>query len=337
MLILLALPAAAAPRTQPVARFADEIIRRQAPDGAIVQDRLSPATNRVVPYFSNLAALGLLSAHSVTHDVRYLRSAKKWAAWYAAHMNADGTVYDHTGAPGAWKPTGEYDSTDSYAATYLELLDGIARVDKPWAVARYASAGNAVKAIILTLQPVGLTLAKPMWPVMYVMDNVETSRGLRAAAHLASLCGKTIDGKDWAARADRMEKAIETSLWDPGRNCYLVGLQPDGGKMRAAGEWYPGVMANLMAISWAVPSKRHAKLYANMLKQPSAALPALVKTEDDMDHLVWWGLAARAAGDATRLRDIASKIEGCDPKAVPLPNTALLGQACRLLASRKEN
>ena len=334
MLILLAIPAAAAPRVHPIARFADEIVRRQASDGAIVQNRVTAEGNHVVPYFSNMAALGLLSAYCSLKDVRYLQSAKRWTDWYAGHMNADGTVYDYNGKPGAWKPTGDYDSTDSYASTYLEVLDGIACKDKAWAVARYLSVGKAVKAIELTLQPVGLTLAKPTWPVMYVMDNVEAARGLRAAAHLASLCGKTADVKDWTAKANRMEKAIESSLWDPARDCYLVGLQPDGGKMTANGEWYPGAMANLMAISWSATSTRHAGLYARLLLQPYAALPATVKTEGDMDHLVWWGSAARARGDATRFRAIASKIMNTDPKVVPLPNTALLGHACRLLAAR---
>lgn len=333
MILLLAAPAAAAPRVHPIARFANEIVKRQASDGAIVQDKLAADANHVVPYFSNMAALGLLDAHRALGDKRYLEAARKWADWYAAHMNADGTVFDYSGKPGAWKSTGDYDSTDSYAATYLELLDGLACKDKPWAAARYASVGSAVRAIELTLQPVGLTLAKPKWPVMYVMDNVETSRGLRAAAHLATLNGKSADAKSWAAIADKMEKAVETSLWDSERACYLVGLQPDGGKMTANGEWYPGAMANLMSVSWAAITTRHPTLYTSMLQQTYAALPAAVKTEDDMDHLVWWGFAARARGDATRQRAVTSKIADTDLTAVPIPNTALLGHACRLLAA----
>lgn len=326
------MPAAAAPRTAAVARFADEIVRRQASDGAIVMGRLAANDNKVVPYFANLAAIGLVTASRDTGDHRYLAAAKRWAAWYSAHMNADGTVYDYSGRPGAWTSKGDFDSTDSYAGTYLELLDVIAACDKPWVAARYASVGKAVKAIRLTLQPNGLTLAKPKWPVMYVMDNVETARGLRSAVQLAKPGKHKIEAKTWTEIARRMESAIESHLWDDGRKAYCVGIQPDGGRESGNGEWYPDVMANLMAVAWGVPSQRHRDLYKHLVATSRALIPASVRTEDDLDRVVWWGLAARAAGDRARSEAMAKLLMGLDPRKVSLYNTALLGHACRLLS-----
>ncbi|MCX6907570.1 MAG: hypothetical protein NTY01_05950, partial [Verrucomicrobia bacterium] len=167
-----------------VERAAEQILHHQTSDGAIVMGALPSKQSRLVPYFANFAARGLVAAFRETRDARWLDAAKRWAAWHEAHMNADGTIYDFNGAPGAWKPTGHYDSTDSYAATYLDLVFAIHRAapDHEWLRSRLPSVRRAVAAIHLTLQPNGLTIAKPKWPVMYLMDNTETAARLRAAA-----------------------------------------------------------------------------------------------------------------------------------------------------------
>ena len=51
--------------------------------------------------------------------------------WYAAHLNPDGTIDDHRGLPGALRPTGHYDSSDSYAATFLWLAQAYLVAVKP--------------------------------------------------------------------------------------------------------------------------------------------------------------------------------------------------------------
>lgn len=332
LLFLLLSPAAAAPRSPVVSRFADEIVWRQASDGAIVMGQMAPKDNKVVPYFANLAAIGLVSAARDTGQKSYLAAGKRWAAWYAAHMNADGTLYDYAGRPGAWMSKGDFDSTDSYAGTYLELLEAISISDKAWVAARYALVGKAVKAIRLTFQPNGLTLAKPKWPVMYVMDNVETARGLRAAAHIAKITHHAGDAKTWTSIAVRMESAIETRLWNGSRQAYYVGVQQDGGRESGSGEWYPDVMANLMAVAWGVPSQRHRDLFKHLIATSGALIPASASTEEDLDRVVWCGLAARAADDRARSEAMATRLTGFDARKVSVYNTALLGHACRLLS-----
>ncbi len=113
---------AAGPMNVPITRCADEILKRQTSDGAIVMGGIQ-STSNVSPYFANLGAIGLAKAAQETGNRRYLFAAEHWFDWYAAHMNPNGTVYDYTGSPAAWRPTGDFDSTDSYAATALELLD----------------------------------------------------------------------------------------------------------------------------------------------------------------------------------------------------------------------
>lgn len=326
MMTMLAL-ATSAGATQPVARLADALLRCQAADGAIT---MGPGADRVVPYFGNLAALGLVEAYRATDDARYRTAARRWAAWYEARMAANGVTTDYTGSSGAWVSTGKQDSTDSYAATWLELVDALtpAKPDAKTAKARMPGVKKAVAAISLTMQPNGLTLAKPDWPVMYTMDNVEVWRGLKAAARLAKRCGSPSPAAEWQAMADRCAAAIAGDLWDASLSSYYIGIQPDGGRMKGLAAWYPDVMANLMAIGWGPSSTRHGALYRRLKTDFAATLPATVSSEDNLEHAVWWGFAARASKDAATLQSLRDRMGAYTG---PVTNPATLGHAIRLL------
>jgi hypothetical protein len=327
MMTILAL-AASAGATLPVPRFADAILRCQTTDGAIT---MGPGADRVVPYFGNLAAIGLVEAYRSTGDSRYQAAARRWVAWYEARMAANGVTTDYTGKPGAWVSTGKQDSTDSYAATWLELVDALTppKPDAKTAKARMPGVKKAVAAIRLTMQPNGLTLAKPDWPVMYTMDNVEVWRGLKAAARLAKRCGSPGLAKEWQAMADRCAAAIASDLWDTGLASYYIGIQPDGGRMKGLAAWYPDVMANLMAIGWGPSSSRHATLYRRLKTDFAVTLPASVSSEDDLEHAVWWGFAAKASKDTAVLQSIRAAMAAFTG---PVSNPATLGHAIRLVA-----
>ncbi|HLV80800.1 MAG TPA: hypothetical protein VKT32_10985 [Chthonomonadaceae bacterium] len=331
--LLILLTAMAAAEQSPIVRAANLIRAHQAGDGAIAQDALPAGATRILPYFANFAALGLVTAYRHTGDPDYLESARRWAGWYAAHQNPDGTVYDYTGAPGAWKPTGDYDSTDSYAATYLTLLLALYRAspDPKWLAGRRDSIEKAVKAIKLTLQPIGLTLAKPTYPVMYTMDNVETAQGLHAAAEIARLLHLAPLREETEPLARRMETAVAHDLWDPATESYLIGLQPDGYHARGFKVWYPDVMANLMAIAWLPESERNRALFARMKTLFADTLPEQVAGEQDLEHLDWWGWAAWGAHDTALLKQIQQRLATFD-RVQHAFYPATLGHLCRLMS-----
>lgn len=345
MLLYLALGVAAIGALPPaeasapaIARAAGLIRERQLEDGAIVMGPPGQgAPYRLVPYFSSIAAIGLVDAGRVTRDPALFAAARRWAVWYERHMNPDGTVNDYSGAPGAWKSTGDYDSTDSYAGTYLELLEALhsAAPERDWLRGRAASMRQAVAAIKLTLQPNGLTLAKPTYPVMYTMDNSETARGLRAGARVARASGQAALARECGALAARMERAVATELWDAENRCYLVGLQPDGYRHRGFAKWYPDVMASLMAVAWLPRSERNVELLARMLARWGGGLPREVKAEGDVGVLVWWGVAARGAGDRALLRRVRAALEGFDAHVAAFANPADLGMIASVLAAAR--
>ncbi|PYX58208.1 MAG: hypothetical protein DMG76_09765 [Acidobacteria bacterium] len=88
------------------------------PDGAILY-----ASTRIMPYYSNLAAIGLAK----TANPVYYPRVKDWMQWYIGHLNYSDkwglscTIYDYNVSGSAETATNDADSTDSYAATFASL------------------------------------------------------------------------------------------------------------------------------------------------------------------------------------------------------------------------
>lgn len=310
----------------------EALLSRRLADGAIVMGAKAGDERHVIPYFGHLGALGLMASYSLLPSERTLEAVSRWLDWYDAHRNPDGTVYDHVGQSGNWKPTRDYDSTDSYAALYLEILEKLAGVDRKPETLKKRAAGidGSVRALELTLRPNGLTLAKPTYPVFYTMDNVEGYLGWRSAVGIAKALGQKTETVRFRMQAEKTRQAIETLLWDESAGRYLVALQPDGGRIAGKGEWYPGQMACLMAISWLPASERHRKLF-RILWQAKEKLPEAAGSEGDLDTLVWWTMAAQAVRAEDALRTIMPRLLTFDPEKTSLYNTASYGQLLRVL------
>ncbi|GIV17398.1 MAG: hypothetical protein KatS3mg022_2833 [Armatimonadota bacterium] len=287
-------------------RAADAILQRQHEDGAILMAPAAQPVNSLVPYFANLAAIGLAAAYPHTHNKAHLQAVERWVHWYAAHLNPDGTMDDYRLQDGKLQPTGDCDSTDSYAATFLEALHRAvqASLDRRLLTALYPAARKAVGGIRLTLQEDGLTWAKPSYRVKYLMDNVEVYRGWQSAAWLAQAMGRKSDANSFKQSAERTLRAIEGSLFSQSRGYYAWVMHEDGVLEARLERWYPDVMAQLMAIAWLPPSTRRKGLFARLRKQFGDSLQSALE-DGDAGVLVWWGMAAIGAGDRVFAERIA--------------------------------
>ena len=103
----------------------DFIMAHQLNDGALTMSSNKGVPGyKIVPYFSNIAARALLANPTAAR----IAAVKKWMVWYMAHLNADGSVYDYyaTNFTGdaMLTSTGDFDSVDSYAATFLTRAKG---------------------------------------------------------------------------------------------------------------------------------------------------------------------------------------------------------------------
>lgn len=258
-----AAPAAAAPATASasasaattaIAANAAWNLSAQLPDGAIANytDRLA-----VSPYLGNLAAMGLARATEVTGDPRYGAAAWQWLLWYQAHENATtGFVTDYQITAQGEVSTGDMDSTDAYAGTFLLAAWRTWKATGNGAALARLDAGVtlAVRAIESTQDADGLTWAKPTYHVKYLMDQAETEAGLRAAAAVATALGDPPLASRSALDASRMQAGVD-KLWNPATAAYDWAVFTSGSNQ--ATNWsvlYPDAMEQVWAVAFGLTS-----------------------------------------------------------------------------------
>ena len=336
-IILSVNPAASAsdPAHDALVRFADRILANQLTDGAIVMGDPSFPPFQVVPYFSNLAAHGLMRAYEITYDPRYLNAAQAWSVWYLQHRNTDGTIYDFTGTVGHWTPTYDYDSTDSYASTFLEVAQKVllyTPAGHPVAQALTRAVPELLDAQQLTMQPDGLTLAKPGYDFAFLEDNVEVYRGMVAAAEIPSWDRTGMPDPAWQAENTRY--AIETLLFRTRTPAhYVIGMASDGTVEDISNwkRWYPEQQTQLMAIAWLPANADRINLYSYMKGRFYRSLPGRITDETQFDQIVWWAMSAQNIGDTTAAQQLVDRLTAYKPAAASY-NVGLNGHACRILA-----
>jgi hypothetical protein len=242
-------PAAAAAESPP--NPAQLILASQLPDGAIAQwvDR-----NRIDPYLANYAVMGLARASVATGNARYLTAAWRWLAWYRDHMDAGGYVTDYTVGPGpayVETSTGDMDSTDGYAGTFLIALRRTFAASGDTARLRsFAGAATAaVRAIRSTQQPGGLTWATPDYHAALLMDQAEAYAGLRAAAALAKPMGAPSLSSKAGPAADAIRQAV-VGLWQADGSAFAVARFEDGSVDPASWDtYYPDATSQAWAVA----------------------------------------------------------------------------------------
>lgn len=296
------LPAATIAR---VRAYADQIVASSWPDGAITVAPTGGNAARIEPYFANYAALGLLRAYQVTGDASYRQTAERWLDWYAAHMNPDGTVDKYVGTYPNWVATGDYDSADSYASTYILANWKLAELERNHGQRKKAARvlTDRVERAWAALDSVylvdGVTIAKKTYAVRYTMDNAETWLGEVAYAKLANLAGDTASAKLATHHARRVMYALRHRypIADPA-GTYLAWYVSPGNQHGGLTSWYPHGLANVIPLSiygGAADEPHYARMFAHFETGGVAGRPSGVAAAP---HWGWWAQAAAATGRA---------------------------------------
>jgi hypothetical protein len=309
--VLVAAPAARAYDLAAVRSDADWILNAQLTDGAIATyvDK-----QFVSPYLANFASLGLTRARQLTGDRRYSDAAWKWLTWYRDHENSNGYVTDYTVNSGNAVSTGDMDSTDAYAGTYLLAVRDAWRTTHDLSrLLRLRSAiVKAVEAIESTQDADGLTWAKPAWHVKYLMDQAEVYGGLRGAAEVAQAIGDL----GLAAKADgdaARLKAGFNGLWSVNTNAYSWAVYSNG--VRQSVTWtvlYPDALEEVWAVAFGLADgPRAAMLVQNFgAAQPNWGVPTATAPFASGPALVgYWPVAGWAFA---RLGDSATGMAAAD-------------------------
>lgn len=275
-----------------VRNAADCILSCTYPDGAI---NMSSELERVwiSPYFANLASWGLLRAYAVTRDVRYLRASRAWLRWYASHLAEDGTVNDYSGGRFPdYQDTGDYDSADAYAATfiYAAWLDGAVSGEQTLVKELLPAVQRAMTAIESLKQEDGLTWAKTSYRAKYLADNIEVRLGVLATAEICvrHLPSRRLEFIEWAGQ---IRQSLQHSAWIPEERWYRAAVDAPLQK-----EIYPGAFANLWAATFLLDPR--SPMARELLERVYAWVPPVEAGFDPRDTVqpLWYALAAQRVG-----------------------------------------
>jgi hypothetical protein len=278
----------------------------------------------ISPYFGNQAAIGMCL------DAARLPQVVGWMRWYLAHLNMpdryglDATVYDYYIVNGVETTTTavitepDYDSADSYAATFLSLAWTAWQTNDPTTQAYIKTISyqlDLIGGVLIKLQQSdGLTWAKPNYQIKYTMDNCEVYRGFRDLASLFSAVGDSAKYAYYTAAADSCLKGI-MSLWvNEAWSVYKDAL----GNLRAPSmtAWYPDATAQLFPILHGIiaPSSTLAQESYSAFCTAWPGWPTLSFSSQNSFPWCLVGCVAAAMSDTKRL---ATYIATVQAKYVP--------------------
>ena len=203
-----------------------------------------------------------------------------------------------------------YDSTDSYAATFLCV---VAKYYEKTGDLAYLQANS--QDLQRLLNPIrqtmhtGLTFAKPDYRIKYLMDNCEVYEGLVAAEKvytalgLTELCAEATDLKN------QVFDAIETYMWVENGGYYEValGVNNDSAYAFTWSSFYPCATAQVFPISCGLlepTSARAIHLYNEFNAHYSTGERKASWEEMSTPDTFYWGALAYTAalmGDNARL------------------------------------
>lgn len=246
--------------------------RQQSGADPLADGYIFHADQSIVPYFANQAATAL----ALTKDSKWLPAVARYMDWYFRNLNWPdalglyGTIYDYRQVGGHWQPDltirvanhpHYYDSVDAYAATFLTLLRAYVAADgDTQPLMRHAKQIEAISGLMINMMDSadGLTIAKPTYPVKYLMDNCEVYKGLEDAAWLFRVVFQDPEKADYFAQmASFNRKGILTSLFN-GLNfaVYKAGKQRGAVNWR---RWYPDAVSQLFPAIFGVIDPNDAR------------------------------------------------------------------------------
>ncbi len=209
-------------------------------------ERAEKSGNNVNPYLLNVLAGALADRGQKLKEIRV------YITWYFERMNypdssgLTATIYDyHIDPDGAEKPSGEYDSADSYAATFIMLLEKYSAATGDFSLIKenWKKVQDCVYVIAALQDEDGLTRAVPTSDAKYLMDNCEAYAGILAYQRLCSVLGKEKESY-YDASADAIKEGIKEQFLNNASGLYCWGIS-GGVKSGPGKDVYPDRFAQI--------------------------------------------------------------------------------------------
>lgn len=271
---------------------------------------------KVIPYFTHIALLGLLESSDYAYVV------KDYMDWYFEHLNLgegantpDGSVYDYIYEQDkvTATPTYDFDSTDSYASTFINLIRKYYEVtgDDEYVIENKENIKLIASAMLSTQQADGLTWAKPAYKVKYLMDNAEVYKGLD---DLVWITNQLFEDEEEAIRLAGLKEQVYQSigeyLWMEEKEMYAPGMFEDGSLINANWtKFYADATAQLFPIWTGIldPTSDRALHLYNSFNEHHSGWTKLNK--DDAFPWVMIAYTAAIMGDKVRVDEFLRTIK----------------------------
>lgn len=256
------------------------IAQTKLSNGALPFRGETNGTANIVPYFSDNAAIALLSDPESYGD-----EVVAYMDWHFKHLNTadndlygiDGTIYDYSiivkdGDVVEEISTGSYDSVDSYAATFVMLLWEYYENtgDENYLIKNRNDVFRTIRAMTGTIDEDGLSIVKNGYPIKYLMDNTETNMGLKDAI---SLLEKVYLNESQKKETQSYEETLELManlkdllnensaqidrlLWNENEQRYEIGINNNNQVIKFKGwdQFYPDAVLQLFPIIYQLDS-----------------------------------------------------------------------------------
>ncbi|WP_139488786.1 hypothetical protein [Brevibacillus dissolubilis] len=274
------------------------ILKCQLPSGAF---RLSPKSDVINPYFTNLALVPLVRLGETA-------AVKRWMDWFVNHLTPQGFINDHRLSQGLETDTGKADSEDSYVTTFFTLVREYMAVtgDTTCLKSLYPALRQMFYALLTIQQADGLTWAKNSYRVKYLMDNCEVLRGLEDATALFTLAEDLDTATLSAELAVKCRNGI-LGMYDSRKKCFAMydRVYPKWTK------WYPDATSQAFPILYDVVSPTDPRAQS-LYQQITARFPRFDMFQTG-DFYPWMslGYCAYLMGDhqrAKRMLDMAATV-----------------------------
>ncbi|MBQ4523918.1 MAG: hypothetical protein IJA10_13350 [Lachnospiraceae bacterium] len=258
------------------------IATQQGEEGAIyLYDLGEDESGSVVPYFSCLAALGMLAGEPGEEELQFVEN---YLVWHTEELvKSDGIISDYRVTPEGLESKDSYDSVDSYIALYLNLL--ATYLEKGGSLEQIPYVEEAVEVCVLRLMELswnGLTKVSEEKEVYYLMDNLEILEAYEKMAVLMNSENEEVENwenKDsletffkQAVKASREE--IKEYFWNSEEERFEIGMDSDFSYLDFHGmeEFYPYAIAQVYPVAcgtYLIDKEKIEELYLELSQEHS--------------------------------------------------------------------
>lgn len=180
-----------------------------------------------------------------------------------------------------------------------QMKDGLIRMkghgNPVWAVPYFGN-DAAIEAVV---QTDGLTIAKPEYPMKFLMDNVEVYQGLSEGAMFFGSVGMEAESDKARRMAFRIAKGMG-KFWSDQGGHFAYALDMKGTFFAGLSKPYPHGLAQLFALAYITPTRPGLWVELNRSFKPGdAGIPA--------DR---WSIAARRYDDPKGIADLRAATRG---------------------------